>query len=291
MTELNGKEFKIKIIDDYCFSIGDTKPFAKCSSDHFSGFVTRVNKPQKIEFLEFSEALKTQSTMKQQADMANQNQQIILSFIALQKSLEKSDKNSIKTSGNELFEFTQKVNSKYKIVDEIDERLVHEFARKCGTVISPMCSIIGGIVSQEIIKFFSSKFCPIHQFLSIDYTKSLPKDTNYELKNDRYDQYRIIFGNKQQEMMEKLRCFILGSGSTGSELLKNLAFMGVGTKNDGKIVIIDNKEVKKSNLNRNFLFKNEDIGRKKSEVAAQSIHSINPEIKIEAKTEKIQRKN
>lgn len=40
--------------------------------------------------------------------------------------------------------------------------------------------------------------------------------------------------------------------------------MGVGTKNDGKIVIIDNKEVKKSNLNRNFLFKNEDIGRKKS---------------------------
>lgn len=67
--------------------------------------------------------------------------------------------------------------------------------------------------------------------------------------------------------------------------------MSVGTKNDGKIVIIDNKEVKKSNLNRNFLFKNEDIGRKKSNVAAQSIHSINPEIKIEAKTEKIQRKN
>lgn len=179
--------------------------------------MTRVNKPQKIEFLEFSEALKKQSTMKQQTDMANQNQQIILSFIALQLSLEKSDNNSIKISGNELFEFAQKVNSKYKIVDEIDERLVHEFARECGTVISPMCSIIGGIVSQEIIKFFSSKFCPIHQFFSIDYTNSLPKDTNYELKNDRYDQYRIIFGNKQQEMMEKLRCFILGSGSTGSE--------------------------------------------------------------------------
>ena len=282
MTELNGKEFKIKIIDKTHFTIGDTRSFSP-HSDYASGYVRRINVPKKIEFLEFSEAIKNPSTMQQQFDTTNQSRQVILSFIALQNLLEKSDKNLIEITGDELFECTQKVNSEIQIVDEINEQLIREFARECGSIISPMCSVIGGIVSQEIIKLLISKFTPIHQFFSIDYTKSLPKNTEYKLMNDRYDSYRIVFGNMQHEEMEKLSYLIVGFGSIGSELLKNLALMGFATKNEGQILTIDKGLIKKSDLNRNFLLKNEDIGKMRSEVVKQAVNSINPNVNISSK--------
>lgn len=284
MTELNGKEFVIKIIDKTHFTIGDTRLFNQ-HSEYASGYVRRINVPKKIEFLEFSEAIKNPSTMQQQFDTTNQSRQVILSFIALQNLLEKSDKNLIEITGDELFECTKKVNSEIQIVDEINEQLIREFARECGSIISPMCSVIGGIVSQEIIKLLISKYTPIHQFFSIDYTKSLPKNTEYKLMNDRYDSYRIVFGNMQHEEMEKLSYLIVGFGSIGSELLKNLALMGFATKNEGQILTIDKGLIKKSDLNRNFLLKNEDIGKMKSDVVKQAVNSINPNVNISSKLE------
>ncbi len=66
-----------------------------------------------------------------------------------------------------------------------------------------------------------------------------------------------------------------GRGALGNEVLKNLALVGLGT-----IHVIDLDVVEPSNLSRSVLFRSEDGGRSKAEVAAIRAAEMNPEIRI-----------
>lgn len=76
--------------------------------------------------------------------------------------------------------------------------------------------------------------------------------------------------------------FIVGSGALGCEFLKNLALMGVSCSRRGKLVITDDDVIEKSNLSRQFLFRDWNIGQAKSTVAASVASAINPSLHIEA---------
>jgi molybdopterin/thiamine biosynthesis adenylyltransferase len=65
--------------------------------------------------------------------------------------------------------------------------------------------------------------------------------------------------NEQRRNKNKLKnskIFIVGSGAIGCEHLKNFGMMGVGN-----MVLTDMDTIEKSNLNRQFLFRNKDIGK------------------------------
>lgn len=66
----------------------------------------------------------------------------------------------------------------------------------------------------------------------------------------------------------KLRYFVVGAGAIGCELLKNFGMMGVGA-DGGKIIITDMDLIEKSNLNRQFLFRPQDVQKAKSITAAK----------------------
>ena len=66
---------------------------------------------------------------------------------------------------------------------------------------------------------------------------------------------------------------VVGAGALGNEVLKNLALLGVGF-----VYVIDLDEVEPSNLSRSVLFRAEDGGRPKAEVAARRAREINPDI-------------
>jgi len=87
--------------------------------------------------------------------------------------------------------------------------------------------------------------------------------------------------------MQKLRYFMLGAGALGCEMLKNWALMGVATKGDGLITLTDMDSIERSNLNRQFLFRDKDIGKMKSSAAAEAAKVMNPEIKIDAHTNRV----
>lgn len=90
-----------------------------------------------------------------------------------------------------------------------------------------------------------------------------------------------------------VKFFIVGAGAIGCELLKNFAMMGVGC-GSGEIVVTDMDLIEKSNLNRQFLFRTNDVSSPKSRTAARAVKAMNNELnivhhenKVCAETEKI----
>nr|AHG26147.1 ubiquitin-activating enzyme E1-like protein [Shiraia sp. slf14] len=73
------------------------------------------------------------------------------------------------------------------------------------------------------------------------------------------------------------RVLMVGAGGIGCELLKNLVLTGFG-----EIHIVDLDTIDLSNLNRQFLFRNEHIKKSKALVAKESAGKFNPNVKIEA---------
>ena len=56
---------------------------------------------------------------------------------------------------------------------------------------------------------------------------------------------------------------MIGAGALGCEYLKLFCMMGIATNRNGKIIVTDNDNIEVSNLNRQFLFKKEHIGKSK----------------------------
>lgn len=127
-------------------------------------------------------------------------------------------------------------------------------------------SIIGGIVAQNVINYINKSGTPINQFLSYDYSEFKP----------------LLDGRKFNEKVTNKKIFIVGSGALGCEHIKNLAFIGV--KN---IVITDFDKIEKSNLSRQFLFRDKDIQKFKSIRVKKAIQKMKNNINIESLTLKV----
>ena len=98
-------------------------------------------------------------------------------------------------------------------------------------------------------------------------------------ERERYDRQIMIkwIGEDGQEKLKKARVFIAGAGGLGSPVSLYLATAGVGT-----IRIVDHERVELSNLNRQVLHWDEDIGKKKAASAGEKLKRLNPEVTIEA---------
>src|SRR4030043_1150191 len=94
----------------------------------------------------------------------------------------------------------------------------------------------------------------------------------------RYDRQIIIygFGEAGQEKLKKAKVFLAGAGGLGSPVAIYLAAAGIGT-----LRIADHDTVELSNLNRQVLHWEENIGKKKVDSAAAKLGKFNTGIKIE----------
>lgn len=104
----------------------------------------------------------------------------------------------------------------------------------------------------------------------------------------RYDRQIMIkgIGESGQEKLKQARVVIAGSGGLGSPIAIYLAAAGVGT-----IRIIDHDTVELSNLNRQVLHWDKDIGRRKVESSAEKLQQLNRYLTIEAISETITEDN
>lgn len=289
MTELNdGKARKIKSARPYSFTIeDDTTEYAAYER---GGIVTQVKEPKVLKFNPLRKAISDPGDFLL-SDFSKFDRPPILhlTFQALDKFVSLSGRFPVAGSEEDaqrLISLVTDMNNSQDAKVEIDHKLIRNFAFGARAVLNPMAAMFGGIVGQEVVKACSGKFHPLYQFFYFDSVESLPTeplDPN-DLKplNSRYDAQISVFGNKLQQKLEEAKAFVVGSGALGCEFLKNLALMGVCCGEEGKLTITDDDVIEKSNLSRQFLFRDWNIGQAKSTVAGAAASLINPRIRIEA---------
>jgi ubiquitin-activating enzyme E1 len=280
MTEVNGKIFKAKVHDDRHLIIADTTKYGKFENTRNTAVAIQVKPTKKVSYLPYVEAIKSPKFEISEFSDPEIHAQTILLFLGYQRCVTDSNK----VTAEQLMEKCAEINAEIKIVDTISEFLVGKFSETCESVISPMAGIFGGFAGQEVLKAITGKFTPLNQFFALGYMNSAPENVVFEPKGDRYDAYRRIFGNEQQETIENLRYFMIGAGALGCELLKNWALMGLSTGEKGRIIVTDMDKIEISNLSRQFLFHDKDVGKMKSNAAAESVLLMNPKVKITPQT-------
>ena len=97
---------------------------------------------------------------------------------------------------------------------------------------------------------------------------------------------RLWHAPMRQARLGALKYFMVGCGALGCELLKNFAMMGLASGPEGRIVVTDDDVIEKSNLSRQFLFRNHNVGHSKSQAASRAVLGMNPGLKIDARQAK-----
>jgi sulfur-carrier protein adenylyltransferase/sulfurtransferase len=104
----------------------------------------------------------------------------------------------------------------------------------------------------------------------------------------RYSRHLIIpeVGMTGQKRLKNARVLCVGAGGLGSPALLYLAAAGVGT-----LGVIDFDVVDESNLQRQIIHGQSDIGKLKAESARESIAEINPYVNVQVHTEALSTDN
>jgi adenylyltransferase/sulfurtransferase len=96
---------------------------------------------------------------------------------------------------------------------------------------------------------------------------------------DRFSRQVMLeeIGYQGQIKLKNSKVCVVGVGGLGNPITSRLAAMGVGT-----LRIVDRDVIELSNLHRQTMFDESDVGQVKVEVAAKKLQKLNPDCKIEA---------
>jgi len=96
---------------------------------------------------------------------------------------------------------------------------------------------------------------------------------------DRFSRQVMLedIGYQGQLKLKNSKVCVVGTGGLGNPITSRLAAMGVGT-----LRIVDRDVIELSNLHRQTMFNEEDVGQVKVEVAAKKLQKLNLDCKIEA---------
>ncbi|MDH3678051.1 MAG: HesA/MoeB/ThiF family protein, partial [Nitrosopumilus sp.] len=96
---------------------------------------------------------------------------------------------------------------------------------------------------------------------------------------DRFSRQVMLeeIGYNGQLKLKNARVCVVGTGGLGNPITSRLAAMGVGT-----LRIVDRDVIELSNLHRQTMFDEDDVGQVKVEVAEKKLQKLNPDCKIEA---------
>ncbi|KAH8025177.1 hypothetical protein HPB51_004190 [Rhipicephalus microplus] len=294
MTEINNcAPMKVRVLGPNEFSVGDTTQFSDYST---GGVATQVKMPKDIKFKSFRESMAEPDFVMSDFAKMDRPLQLHLGFQALhefQHSHSRLPRPWNKEDAEELVRWAKLRNTKLATpLEHVDERLITTLSYVSAGSLCPMQAVIGSIAAQEVMKACSGKFGPIQQWFYFDAFECLPQDAEvseasaYAMEHTRYAGQARVFGCDVQDQLMSQNYFVVGAGAIGCELLKNFAMMGIGG-NDGLIHVTDMDVIERSNLNRQFLFRPEDVGRMKSERAATAVLQMNPEVNIEVHEDRV----
>ncbi|MEY4592016.1 MAG: hypothetical protein RIR18_911, partial [Pseudomonadota bacterium] len=108
---------------------------------------------------------------------------------------------------------------------------------------------------------------------------------NAAARDQRYQRQSVLseIGPAGQARLAQAKVLVVGAGGLGSPVLLYLAAAGVGLRSAGGYLgLIDDDVVDLSNLQRQVLFTETDVGQAKVVVAAKRLQALNSEVDIRA---------
>jgi tRNA threonylcarbamoyladenosine dehydratase len=94
--------------------------------------------------------------------------------------------------------------------------------------------------------------------------------------NAIHERTELLIGPERLERLSRRHVLIAGLGGVGSYAAEAIARAGVG-----RMTLLDHDVVGPSNMNRQLVALHSTVGRKKSEVMAERIRDINPDIRVD----------
>ena len=159
------------------------------------------------------------------------------------------------------------------------------YALHASSELQPMAAFTGGVLAQEVVKC-TGKFTPIPGFMHFSAPEVLPDtappSSETLPRGSRYDELASVFGWKFVEELGNLRYFMVGCGALGCEFMKNFALNNICCGPKGQLIVTDADRIELSNLSRQFLFREHNVGQPKSTAAAMMATVMNPTFKVEA---------
>jgi len=102
-----------------------------------------------------------------------------------------------------------------------------------------------------------------------------------EIHEDRFSRFRLIPWWDQSKIAN-CRLLVIGAGALGNEILKNTALLGFH-----KVVIVDGDRIDESNLSRTILYRSQDTGKFKANVAAKAYQEIASDSRVQPLVENV----
>jgi len=282
MTELNGSKARpIKVVNPFKFSIESTEKYSSSSSssskDGSGGYFRQVKQPVVVKFRSLRDCLEKPGEFLlsdfgklDRSDLMHRTFQALYMFRA-------------KSGGQ--FPSLEQLVAKVEPSTDAQKKIVRDFLRCYRGQISSISAVVGGIAAQETLKACSGKFMPITQWFYFDAAECLPDEIDveeFEPTKTRYDGQIAIFGRSIQKKILSLKYFLVGAGAIGCEMLKTFAMMGLGAGQGGGVHVTDMDQIERSNLSRQFLFRETDIKQSKSTCAARAVKTMNPQFNVKA---------
>lgn len=173
------------------------------------------------------------------------------------------------------------------LIETVDEAYIKTQAMIASAEFQPLSSFFGAVVAQEIVKI-TGKYTPIFQWFHFSCHDVLPDNVSYtsdqfQPHESRYDYLISILGRNFHTKLGNLKVFMVGCGALGCEDIKNFALCGIACGRRGSLVVTDNDRIEVSNLSRQFLFREENVGQPKSVAAGARMQQMNTEAKVDAR--------
>mmetsp|Transcript_14512 Transcript_14512/g.25515 ORF Transcript_14512/g.25515 Transcript_14512/m.25515 type:complete len:1057 (-) Transcript_14512:8-3178(-) len=294
MTQLNdGKPRQIKVTGPYSFTMDDTSSYSAYVSE---GIVSQVKVPHSINFNSYSKSMvqpKHTGEEMHVPDLAKFGRseqlhiavQAVLAYREQHGQLPVVRDAAAATACVQLAKDLKEARRKdgADAIEEVEEDVVRKVAMLSRCMISPMAAFLGGVVAQEVVKF-TGKYTPLHQLLYFDMFELYPpaEPTDCAPLGTRYDDMIGIHGAALQKALGNMKLFLVGAGALGCEFLKSFAMIGACCGDGGKVLVTDMDRIEISNLNRQFLFRQSDVGSSKSMAASRAAKVMNGALKVEA---------
>ena len=123
----------------------------------------------------------------------------------------------------------------------------------------------------------------IRRWRDLGYPTLKEKQMNPE-QLQRYSRHILLphVGEKGQQKLLAAKVLLVGAGGLGSPAATYLAAAGVG-----RLGIVDSDQVDLTNLQRQILHFNKDVGRPKTESAQETIKALNPDVSVTTYEERL----